>query len=231
MSESRPFHPVRSAAVLAVAVGLFGVPFGVLAVATGVPPEMAVAMSALVFGGGAQFAAVGVLAAGGSVWAGVASGLLLNGRYAALGLALADRFPGSMARRLVAAHLVIDESAALALAAPDPRAAERAFWWTGGLLFLCWNVGTALGAYAGALVGDPTRMGLDAAFPAMFLALLAPLLDSTAARRSAVAGGLVALVLLPVAPPGVPVIAAALGAFAALPGKPRPGELREEEGR
>lgn len=222
---------LRKAIVLGAAVGIYGISFGVLAVAAGLTALQAMALSTLVFAGGAQFAAVGVVAAGGGAFAAVASGLLLNSRYVAFGLAVARRVRGRLAKRLLAAHLVIDESSALALAERDPRAAERAFWLTGASVFVFWNAGTALGALAGARLGDPEVLGLDAAFPAGFLALLAPLLDTPAARASAVGGALVALALLPVAPPGVPILAAALGVVAGLsrPGRPpehaEPGEL------
>jgi 4-azaleucine resistance transporter AzlC len=208
---------LRKAVVLGAAVGIYGVSFGVLAVAAGLSPLTALAMSVLVYSGGAQFAAVGVIAAGGAPLAAIASGLMLNSRYVAFGLAVASRLRGRLPKRLLAAHLVIDESSALALAESDPRAARRAFWLTGFSVFVFWNAGTLFGALAGSLLGDPAALGLDAAFPAGFLALLAPLLDSRAARASAVAGALVAVALLPLAPPGVPILAAALGVLAGIP--------------
>lgn len=207
----------RDVAVLVVAVGVFGISFGVLSVAAGVSPLMTCAMSLLVFGGGAQFATIGVLGAGGSPAAAVASGLLLNARYAAFGIALAPiTGVGGFVQRLLAAHLTIDESAALALSEPDPRRARRLFWGTGVAIFLLWNAGTALGAFAGSAIGDPAVWGLDAAFPAGFLALLGPLLRDRASRLAALAGAAIAVALLPVAPPGVPVLVAALGALAGL---------------
>ncbi|HEY8340517.1 MAG TPA: AzlC family ABC transporter permease [Egibacteraceae bacterium] len=216
MSSARRTRP-RDVAVLGLAVGVFGISFGVLSVAAGVSPALTCAMSLLVFAGGAQFATIGVIGAGGSPAAAVASGLLLNARYAAFGIALAPiTGVGGVARRLLAAHLTIDESAALALAEPDPRRARRLFWGTGAAIFVLWNAGTALGAFAGSAIGDPAAWGLDAAFPAGFLALLAPLVRDRASRAAALAGAGLAVALLPVAPPGVPVLAAALGALAGL---------------
>lgn len=201
---------------LSVAVGVFGVSFGVLGVASGLSVAMTCALSALVFAGGAQFAAVGVVAAGGSPLAAVVSGLLLNTRYAAFGLTVAPLLGRGLPERLVGAHLVIDESVALALTRKDRRAARRVFWLTGGALFVVWNAATLFGAVAGTALGDPEALGLDAAFPAGFLALLMPQLATTRARVAALSGGLIALVLLPLTPPGVPIVAAALGALLAL---------------
>lgn len=215
-----PAPLVRQALVLAAAVGVFAVSFGVLAEATGLPWQMACAMSLLVFGGGSQFAAVGVIAAGGSPVAAVAAGLLLNCRYLPFGLALAPALRGGLARRILAAQLVIDESSALALAQDDPRVRERLFWFAGAAVFVLWNAGTAIGAFAGQALGDPRALGLDAAFPAGFLVLLGPLVRRSAAKRAAAAGALIAVALVPVAPPGVPIFVASLAALAGL----RPGQ-------
>lgn len=217
---------LRDALALGVAVGVFGLSFGVLAVASGISAPMACALSALVFAGGSQFAAVGVIAAGGSPLAAVASGLLLNARYAAFGLALAPVLRGTLLHRAAAAHLVVDESAALALGRRDPREARQAFWTTGIMLFVLWNTGSLLGALAGGAIGDPAALGLDAAFPAGFLALLFPLLTGPRTRVAALSGAGVALALTPFVPPGVPILAAALGALAglAVPERARRGE-------
>lgn len=209
---------LRKAAVLGLAVGIYGVSFGVLAIASGLTLWQAVGLSSLVFAGGSQFAAVGVIAAGGAPLAAVTGGLLLNTRMAAFGLALAPVLGGSLPRRALAAHLLIDESSAMALAERDPAAARRAFWLTGMSVFVFWNLATVFGALAGSLIGDPEALGLDAAFPAGFLALLGPLLDSRAARLSAVCGAVIALALLPFTPAGVPIIAAAAGVLGGLLG-------------
>lgn len=212
----------RSAAVIALAVGVFGLSFGVLATATGLSWGMACTMSLLVFGGGSQFAAVGVIAAGGSPAAAVGAGLLLNTRYAPLGLAVAPALRGGLLCRMLAAQLVIDESSAMALGQLDPRLRERVFWLTGTGVFICWNAGTLIGALAGQTLGDPRVLGLDAAFPAGFLALVGPLVRSRSGRRAAVAGALVAVALVPFTPPGVPVVAAAFAALAGWRGADEP---------
>ena len=205
---------VRQAIVIGAAVGLYAISFGVLASAAGIGAVMACAMSALVFAGGSQFAAIGVLTAGGSPVAAVAAGLLLNTRYVPFGLAVASSLRRWLPARLLAALLVTDESAAVALSRSDASERERAFWWTGSSVFVFWNLGTALGVAVGGQLTDPRAFGLDAAFPAGFLALLGPLLQSGTARLVAGAGAVIAVVLTPLTPPGVPVFVAALAALA-----------------
>jgi 4-azaleucine resistance transporter AzlC len=201
---------------IGLATGVYGVSFGVLAVGAGLTAAQACAMSLLIFTGGSQFAAVGVIAAGGSPAAAVVNAMLLAVRNAAYGLSLATLLRGSIARRALASQLVIDETTAMARAQDDPNAARGAFWLTGLSVFVCWNLGTLAGALAGGGLGDPARYGLDAMFPAAFLALLAPQLRQRDAVAAALAGGAIALVLLPVAPAGVPVLAATLGLLVAL---------------
>jgi predicted branched-subunit amino acid permease len=209
--------PVWSKALpVGAAVAAYGLSYGVLAVAAGLSPLVATLSSVLVLAGGSQFAFVGVLAAGGNPLAGALGGLLLNVRYLAFGFAMAPRLPrSSIGRRLVDSYLVVDESVALALGGPPAEAARR-FRITGLTVVVAWIGATALGAYGGQLLGDPERFGLDAAFPAGFLALLAPWLRRRAGQVAALVGTALALLLTPIAPPGVPVLAAALGALVAL---------------
>lgn len=206
-------HPyLRDALAIGVGVGVFGVTFGVLASAAGVTVAQAAALSLLTFTGASQFAVVGVLGAGGSPAAALGSSLLLAARNGAYGLAMSRHVTGSRWRRLLAAHLVIDESTAMATAQEDPGHAGGAFWTTGLAVFVCWNLGTVVGAVSGQAIGDPTALGLDVAFPAGFLALLAPQFRNRAGRVAATAGGVVALAALPFTPPGAPVVLAVLGA-------------------
>lgn len=207
-------HEVRRAAVLlGAAVGLVGISFGVVASAAGLSLPMACAMSVFVFTGASQFAAVGVLASGGSSLAAIGSGLLLGTRHIAYGLALHRVLPLDRWRRLLAAQLLIDESTAMATAQPDPRVGTGAFWWTGASVFVCWNAGTAAGAAFGDAIGDPSTYGLDAVFPAAFLALLAPHLRGHPGRVAAALGAAIGLALVPLTPAGVPVVAASAGAL------------------
>lgn len=201
---------------MAIAVGAVGIAFGAIASDTGLSLAKALALSALVYGGSAQLAALGVAADGGSGGASVAAGLLLSARNLAFGVALAPLLPRQMGRRLAAAHLVIDQSAAAATAQRRPDLAWRAFWLTGVWVLALWLAGTAAGwALTGAV--DPRAFGVDAAIPALFLALLAPRLRDPAEAATALAGGAIALALVPVTPAGVPILAASLGVFAGLP--------------
>ncbi|CAN5735228.1 AzlC family ABC transporter permease [soil metagenome] len=208
---------VWQAATVALAVSAFGLSFGVLTAEAGLSLAQAVALSALVFSGSAQFAAVSIVADGGTGVSAVVSGLLLNVRSLAFGVVLAPVLDGPLRRRLFASQLVIDESTALAVAQPDDDRRRRAFWLTGGAVFVGWNVSTVVGAVLTGALGDRIDpLGLDAAIPAAFLALLAPRLGTGPERLAAVIGTAVALALVPVAPAGVPILAASVGAVVAL---------------
>ena len=82
--------------------------------------------------------------------------------------------------------------------------------------YVTWVGGTAIGAIAGTALGDPRDLGLDAIFPAFFLALLLPELRETRSRTVALAGALIALALIELTPPGVPVLAASVAALVGL---------------
>ena len=209
----------RGAALgIGVATGAYAISFGVLAVTAGLTAAQACAMSLLVFTGGSQFAAVSVIAAGGAPATAAVNALLLGGRNLAYGLSLASLFRGPLWQRALASQLILDETTAMARAQAAPDQARRAFWFTGLCVFVLWNLGTLAGAMAGDALGDPERYGLDAMFPAAFLALLAPQLrqpGAPVAAVAAVAGAVVAVVLVPFTPAGVPVLAASLGVLAA----------------
>jgi 4-azaleucine resistance transporter AzlC len=199
-----------------LAVGVFGVSFGVLATASGLSIAKTCALSLLVFTGASQFTAVSIHASGGSSASALASALLLAARNGAYGLSMSRRMRGGLARRLLAAHLTLDESTAMASAQPDDRDAEKAFWITGVAVFVFWNIGTLAGALVGDHIGDPARYGLDAAFPVGFVALLMPQLRAQPGRVVAFGGAAIALVLIPLTPVGVPVLAAGVAALAGL---------------
>nr|WP_205708431.1 AzlC family ABC transporter permease [Kineococcus siccus] len=205
---------VRQGLSVGVATGLYGISFGALATAAGLSVWQACLLSAVMFTGGSQFAVVGVLAAGGAPVAGFASATLLGLRNAVYGLQLAPRLRPRGWRRLLAAHLTIDESAAVSAAQDDADEARWGFWAAGLGVFVCWNATTLGGAVLGDALGDPRRWGLDGAAAAAFLALLWPRLRRRETAAVAAAAALVAVLTLPVAPAGVPVLAAALVAAA-----------------
>ncbi len=213
MQTSRIRHGVRAALPLAVAPLLFGAAFGVLALDAGMGAAGAVAMSATTFAGSAQFAAATILDDGGGAAAAIVAALLLNARYVPLSLAVASIFPGSRRRRLAESQLIVDES--WALAGRGGRFEYGVLVGAGILLYVLWVGGTALGTVVGDLL-DPEAIGLDAAFPALFLALLAPYLRTRRALLTAGVAAAITLALLPVAPPGVPIVAAAFAALIGL---------------
>ncbi len=211
---------LRSGAVtalpLAVAVGLFGVSFGVLSVTSGGMGALpAIVMSATTYAGSAQFAAASVMASGGQTVAAIAAALLLNARYLPIGISVAGSLTGGPLRRFVKAQFVIDESWAIA-ARPDGTFDPGRLIGAGMVLWCAWVGGTVIGVLGGEALGDPAALGLDAAFPALFLALLVGQLRSRRAVGVAILGALIAVALLPLAPPGVPIIAAAFAALAGL---------------
>ena len=199
----------RDALSIGVATGVYAVSFGVLAVAAGFSVAQTCALSLLTFTGASQFTFVSI-AGTGSVAAALPPSILLAARNGVYALSLGAVLRGSRTRRALAAQLVIDESTAMAHARAEPAEKERAFWSTGLAVFVFWNLGTLLGAVLGTGLGDPRDLGLDAIFPAVFLALLVPQVRSRDALVGVVAGALVAVALVPLTPVGVPVMAAAL---------------------
>ena len=200
---------LRDAAGIGVAVGAYGLAFGAAAVTAGLSTAQACALSLLLFTGASQFALVGGLGAGGSALAAVAGALLLGTRNTLYAVRLASLVPTRGPRRLLAAQLTIDESTGMATAAPSGLAGT-AFWATGASVYVLWNLATLLGALGAARLGDPRALGLDAAVPAAFLALLAPQLRTRTLAVAGGAGALVAAAAVPLTPPGVPVLLAAL---------------------
>jgi 4-azaleucine resistance transporter AzlC len=201
-------HGARKVAPYSIAVLGFGISFGVLA--RPVMGELApIVMSVTTFAGSAQFAAASILAQGGTLAAAVVAAILLNARYGPIGVAVAPSLSGPAWSRLLKAQLVVDETWALSAdgrGGHDPKIIVGA----GVVLYAAWVAGTAIGVLFGDLIGDPARFGLDAAFPALFLALLIPTLDRPEARVAALLGAAIGLALTPLAPPGVPIVAAAL---------------------
>ena len=181
--------------------------FGVLAEAAGFGRLAPVVMSATSFAGSSQLAAVSILGAGGGAAAAILAAVLLNSRYGPMGLAAAPALRGGAARRGAEAQLVVDEAWALA-GRRDGRFDREVLLGAGLVLYLAWVGGTALGVLAGEALGDPEALGLDAAFPALFLALLAGQIHSRRALAAALTGAAVALSLTPLVPAGVPVLAA-----------------------
>lgn len=201
---SRPY--LRDCIIVSLAVAPTGVTFGVVADAAGFDLARIVVMSALVFTGASQFAAVGVINDGGSGGAAVGSALLLAARNALYGPVMRRALPASAPARMGAAQFVIDETTALSTAQTNRRDATGAFWFSGVILWLVWNACSVAGALLGAVLGSPETWGLDAAFPAILVALLAPHLRTAAGRTAALGAAAVALGVVPVTGAGVPIL-------------------------
>jgi 4-azaleucine resistance transporter AzlC len=199
---------VVASLTIGVAAGVFAIAFGVGAVSAGGTVLQTCVMSLLVFTGASQFSAVSVVDSGGSTASALGGAMLLAARNGVYGLTMARHIDGSLGRRLVAAQLTIDESTAMATAQDDPDASRAAFWITGCAIFVCWNLGTLIGALAGEAI-DPETYGLDAAFPAGFVAMLAPHLRTRTGRAVGLVGALICVALVPFVPIGVPILCAA----------------------
>jgi 4-azaleucine resistance transporter AzlC len=210
-TEVRPAPRVRDGARAALPLVpgplFFGISFGVFAEAAGFGAAAAVLMSATTFAGSAQFAAVSVLDSGGTLAAAIAAAICLNARYAAMSVTIAAIVPGAWPRRLVGSQLLVDES--WALSGRSGRFEWPILAGSGLLLYTLWVGSTALGTAVGGLLRDPTALGLDAAFAALFLALAVPYLRERRALQAAALAAAITLVLTPVTPAGVPIVAAA----------------------
>jgi 4-azaleucine resistance transporter AzlC len=198
----------RAVLPLAVAVVAFGVSYGVLARAAGMGVAAPIVMSATTFAGSAQFAIASILDDAGGIVAAIAAAIMLNARYAPMSIGAAPGFDGPRWRRLFTSQLIVDESWALS-ARPGGSFDVPFLVGAGLVMYPFWVGSTALGVLAGDLVGDPERLGFDAAFPALFLALLATQVRTRRALAAALAGGAIALALLPLAAPGIPIVAGA----------------------
>jgi predicted branched-subunit amino acid permease len=201
---------IRDALGIGIATGAYALSFGAISTAAGLSLLQTCALSVLMFTGASQFALVGVVGAGGSVWAGAATAALLGSRNALYGVRLSSLLDRGGWRRAAAAHFVIDETTAMAIARDSVAESRLAFWATGLAVFTLWNLGTLIGALATHALPDPKVLGFDAAPPAAFLALLAPRLRAREPMAIALGAGVVALVCLPFVPAGVPLLIVAV---------------------
>jgi 4-azaleucine resistance transporter AzlC len=212
--EPRIRDGVFAALPLAPSPILFGIAFGVLAEAEGFGALPAVAMSATTFAGAAQFAAVSVLGAGGTAAAAILAAVFLNARYAAIGATVAGIFPGGRLRRIVESQAIVDES--WAISGRSGRFERRLLVGAGLTFYALWVGSTIVGTVAGGVLADPDGLGLDAAFAALFLALAVPYLHSAKGRQAALLAAVIALVLTPFAPIGLPLVAASAACLVGL---------------
>lgn len=202
---------VSASLMIGVAFIVFGMSFGVLAVSAGASVAQACAMSLLVFTGASQMSAVSVIASGGTMASAFGGAVLLSGRNAVYGLAMSPVLKNAkLPSRLLGAQWVIDETTALVSAETDPTTRRTAFWISGVILYASWNIGTLIGALIGSSI-NPSDFGLDAAFPVMFTAMLAPHLRTKNGKKAALVGAIAAVALAPFMPIGLPILVSALG--------------------
>ncbi|KGN39119.1 branched-chain amino acid ABC transporter permease [Knoellia subterranea KCTC 19937] len=212
MADDKRKAVLRQSLSVGIATGAYGISFGALGVASGLSILQTVALSALLFSGGSQFALVGIIGAGGTGSAALATSTLLGVRNGLYGLQTSRILHARGLRRWAAAQLTIDESTAVAVGQDDRRAGSLGFWVTGAAVYVFWNLMTLVGALVGNALGDPQRWGLDAAAAAAFTALLWPRLRSRDAAATMVFAVAIALITSPLLPVGVPVILTVLAA-------------------
>ncbi len=200
----------RDSLAVAAAVAPYGVSFGALASASGFSVAQVVVLSAIGFTGASQFAFVSVLGSGGTPVGAISTALLLGARNTLYAVRMTALLKWRGAHRLLGGHFTIDETVAMATARDDPAQSRQAFWATATMLWVTWNLSSLIGAWAGSSIADPKDWGLDAVFPAAFLALLVPQLRTRTTIAAALAGAAVTLVLVPFVPAGVALLAAAL---------------------
>jgi 4-azaleucine resistance transporter AzlC len=218
---------LRAGVPFGIAGGVVAVSFGVLATQAGLSPLATIIMSAIVYAGSAQFSAIAILAQGGGVGAAVAAAGMMNSRFLPMGVALAPSLRGRALWRAIQGQTVVDASWALAIQ-EDGTFDKRLLFGSSAVQYVAWVSGTTLGALAGDVLGDPEKLGLDALYPAFFVALLISEARSKRARSAAAIGALIALALVPFAPAGVPVLVASA---AALIGLTRAAQAEAAQGR
>jgi len=207
---------VRDSLSVSLTVGAYGIAFGAASVANGFSVLQSCLLSLLTFSGASQFAVVGVIGAGGSAVSAIATASLLGVRNGLYGVIMAPRLKVKGFKRIVAAHITIDESTAVALGAEkrDHNAMKQGFWLTGTGVFVFWNLFTLLGALGAQAMGDTRAWGLDSAVPAAFLGLVWPRLENYRDRALAITSVLFAIAMTPILPAGLPIIATAFIAIA-----------------
>ena len=203
---------------MAIAVTFFslGVTLQVVLIDRGTSLWRAFTASAVIFSATSQFAYLAVRDAGGSDWAAIAAGTIVATRFGILSMSLIPRLPEGRVRRSAAAVNAFDPNVAVGIQQDTPAAVEREFWRVTAAMMLGWFAGIGVGTFLGNVLGDVDRLGLDAVFPAALLAIIGNLLRTREGLTSALAGGAICLVLIPIAPAGVPIILSVLGVVVAL---------------
>ena len=197
---------VADFATMAITFFSLGVTLQVLLIDLGTSQLRAFVASSVIFSATSQFAYLAVKDAGGGEWAAIIAGVIVATRFGILAVTLRPRLPEGLFRRVAATVNAFDPNTAIAVQQHTPEAAEREFWRTTAGMMLGWFSGVAVGTFLGDVLGDTSRLGLDALFPAALLAIIGNLLRTRDGRNAGIAGGLFCLVLLPIVPAGLPII-------------------------
>jgi 4-azaleucine resistance transporter AzlC len=213
--RQRLLEGARAGMPFGIASGLLALSFGVVAQGAGLSAGAAIAMSAIVFAGSAQFTAIAIIGQGGTVAAAVLAAALVNSRFLPMGVAFGPSLPGGPLRRAAQGQAIVDSSMGLA-GRGDGTFDRWLLFGSTAVQYLGWVGGTVAGVLSGNILGAPEKLGLDAVYPAFFLALLIDELNDRRSRFVAALGALIALALVPIAPPGMPVLAASLAALVGL---------------
>jgi len=216
-TRARLLEGARAGLPFGIAAGVVAVSFGVVAQGAGLSATAAILMSAIVFAGSAQFTAISILASGGTVGAAVLAAALVNSRFLPMGAALGPSLPGGPLRRALQGQTVVDASWAIA-GRGDGTFDRWLLFGSTAVQYAGWVGGTIVGALFGNVLGDPEALGLDAVYPAFFLSLLLHEIGDRRSRIVALLGALIAFVLIPITPAGVPVLAASVAALLGLRG-------------
>lgn len=201
---------LRNITLVCLADGVVGVSYGAIAVGQGFDLWVPVVLSIAVLAGASELLFVGIVAAGGSAFAAMAAGLLVNARHLPFGVSVRDVI-GTGWRRILGSHVMNDESVVFALSQQQAARRKAAFWTCGIGIFLCWPLGAFAGGMIGNSLGDTDVFGLDAMFPTVLLALVLPSLKDSRTRLAAVAGSVIAVATTPLLPAGMPVLLALVG--------------------
>lgn len=213
MSGERPRLGRADSAALAITFFSLGVTLQVLLIDRGASLLNAFAASAVIWSATSQFAYLAVRDAGGGEWAAIIAGAVVAARFGILATTLVPRLPVGTLRRVLASVNAFDPNVAIAVQQSDSSAVEREFWRVTAAMMIGWFPGIVVGTFVGDVVGDIDRLGLDAVFPAALLSIIAGLLRTGEGFAAGIAGAVICLSLIPIAPAGVPIIASVLGAL------------------
>ncbi len=189
-------------------------------VGTSGPVVMLAAIAA--FSGSGELAFAAVIQSGGGMVPALASALLVSARFGLLAMSIAQRWTMSVWEKLTAMVISGEPAVAAAISAPDPASARRRYWQYAIPMCAGWLIGTAAGIGLGNIIGDTSRIGLDAVFPAVLVGTVIGAMKSRDTAVAALGGALIAVGLTPIAPAGLPFLLSTFAALAAAKVAPGP---------